>query len=276
MFECLHPHRSSSFASSFIYPIQISLLNLLDQFASLNFFAQPQPKAEVFLRLDLPIPKSKFASTSQFPTLEPHVSTKLRYFFASTCLDLLEPHAARRTPLVKSEPKDPAFLLGMVGTYKYHGNEIYEITAHSEAIVLHDEILGKESGHEEMIPIITTRSKQQLLATFNHFKDIHGKSITKGLQDDDANDEFFAMMRPANRCIKNPQKFLRLLFFVIFENDTASKEEVEEKSIESIRRFRFSQSDMVKAGLKAEEDLRTAFEKVGDLVEVRWLRLLLV
>ncbi|KAL9260530.1 Annexin D8-like protein [Drosera capensis] len=99
------------------------------------------------------------------------------------------------------------FLLAMVGTYKYHGNEIDEITAHSEAKLLHDEILHKESGHEEMIRIISTRSKQQLLATFNHFKDIHGTSITKGLQDDAANNEFFAIMRAAIRCIKNPQKY---------------------------------------------------------------------
>jgi len=69
--------------------------------------------------------------------------------------------------------------VGLVSTYKYHGNEIAEETAFSDANILHDEIQDGESVHEEIIRIISTRSKGQLLATFNHFKDIHGTSITK-------------------------------------------------------------------------------------------------
>jgi len=71
------------------------------------------------------------------------------------------------------------FLVGLVSTYKYHGDEIDEETAFSDANMLHDEIQDGESVHEEIIRIISTRSKEQLLATFNYFKNIHGTSITK-------------------------------------------------------------------------------------------------
>ena len=69
--------------------------------------------------------------------------------------------------------------MGIVSTYKYHGDEIDEIIAHSDANILHDEIQDKDSIHDEIIRIISTRSKQQLLDTFNHFNDIHGTSISR-------------------------------------------------------------------------------------------------
>jgi hypothetical protein len=51
-------------------------------------------------------------------------------------------------------------------------------TAHSEADILHQEIQEKAFNHEELIRILSTRSKAQLKATFNHYRDIHGTSIT--------------------------------------------------------------------------------------------------
>ncbi|GAB2287072.1 Annexin D8 [Dionaea muscipula] len=98
------------------------------------------------------------------------------------------------------------FLVAMVSTYRYPGDEINEIIAHSEAKDVHTEIHDGDSKHEEIIRIISTRSKLQLMATFNHFKDIHGTTITKVLRGDDKN-ELFAMVRVAIRCMKNPQKY---------------------------------------------------------------------
>ncbi|GAB4835267.1 hypothetical protein Ancab_000176 [Ancistrocladus abbreviatus] len=97
------------------------------------------------------------------------------------------------------------FLFAVVSAYRYDGDEIDDKTAHSEAKTLHNEIQDSESNHEEIIRIISTRSKQQLKATFNHFKDIHGTSITRGLQG--ASNEFFAIIRVAIRCMKNPPKY---------------------------------------------------------------------
>ncbi|KAK9735955.1 hypothetical protein RND81_04G240800 [Saponaria officinalis] len=98
------------------------------------------------------------------------------------------------------------FLVGVVSTYKYHGDEINEVAAVTDANILHDEILDGASVHEEIIRIISTRSKKQLLATFNHFKDIHGTSLSKALRVP-AENEFFATARVAIRAIKNPLKY---------------------------------------------------------------------
>ncbi|CAO2837368.1 unnamed protein product [Amaranthus hypochondriacus] len=101
------------------------------------------------------------------------------------------------------------FLVGIVSTYKYHGDEIDEIIAHSDANILHDEIQDKDSIHDEIIRIISTRSKQQLLATFNHFKDIHGTSISRALRNSTNSQEhdFFQTLRVAIKCIVNPPKY---------------------------------------------------------------------
>ena len=51
--------------------------------------------------------------------------------------------------------------------------------AKSEAKMLHEKIKGKDYNHEEVIRILTTRSKAQLLATFNDYKNQFGNPINK-------------------------------------------------------------------------------------------------
>jgi hypothetical protein len=51
--------------------------------------------------------------------------------------------------------------------------------AHSEAKILHEKIDKKAYSDEEIIRILTTRSKAQLLATFNNYKDQFGHAINK-------------------------------------------------------------------------------------------------
>jgi len=51
--------------------------------------------------------------------------------------------------------------------------------AKSEAKQLHEAIEDKAFGNEEFIRIITTRSKAQLNATFNNYKDEYGHHINK-------------------------------------------------------------------------------------------------
>lgn len=67
----------------------------------------------------------------------------------------------------------------MAGVYRYEGDEIDEKTAHSEANILHGAIQEKDFHHDEIIRILSTRSKAQIIATFNHYKHIYGSSITK-------------------------------------------------------------------------------------------------
>ncbi|GFP92447.1 annexin-like protein rj4 [Phtheirospermum japonicum] len=98
------------------------------------------------------------------------------------------------------------FLVGLVSTYKYRGEEINARLASSESYSLHSAITDKAFNHEDVIRIITTRSKPQILATLNHYKDDHGSSITKHLRDDPSSDYLFAL-RTAIRCISDHEKY---------------------------------------------------------------------
>lgn len=71
------------------------------------------------------------------------------------------------------------FLVALVSTYRYKGDEINARLANSEADILHKAITDKAFDHEEVVRILTTRSKAQIIATLNNFKDDHNSSITK-------------------------------------------------------------------------------------------------
>ena len=69
-------------------------------------------------------------------------------------------------------------MVGAVSSFRYGGNEINAKLAQSEADI-HEAIKDKNSKNEEVIRILTTRSKTQLVATFNRYRDDHGIAITK-------------------------------------------------------------------------------------------------
>ncbi|XP_054811899.1 annexin-like protein RJ4 isoform X2 [Prosopis cineraria] len=96
-------------------------------------------------------------------------------------------------------------LVGLVSSYRFEGDEMNARLAQTEANILHDALKRKSGNHEEVIRILTTRSKTQLVATFNRYKDDHGTSITKKLLDD-ASDEFLKAVHTAIRCINDHQK----------------------------------------------------------------------
>lgn len=70
-------------------------------------------------------------------------------------------------------------LVGLVTSFRYVGDEINAKLAQSEAEILHEAVKEKKGSHEEAIRILTTRSKIQLIATFNRYRETHGTSITK-------------------------------------------------------------------------------------------------
>ena len=71
-------------------------------------------------------------------------------------------------------------LLAVVSAYRYDGYELETQMADSEAGILHEEIQEKTFNHEDLIRILSTRSKAQLKGTFNRYRDIHHTSITRG------------------------------------------------------------------------------------------------
>ncbi|XP_038692874.1 annexin D8 [Tripterygium wilfordii] len=96
-------------------------------------------------------------------------------------------------------------LVGMVSCYRFDGEEIDEGVSVSEANILHDEIKEKAYNHEEMIRILSTRSKAQLNATFKRYRYIYGTSIRKGLMCDPTN-EYLTALHTVIECIQDPKK----------------------------------------------------------------------
>ncbi|XP_021888943.1 annexin D8 isoform X2 [Carica papaya] len=136
-----------------------------------------------------------------------------------TCIaspdDLLAVKRAYRSRYKRSLEEDVAsyttadirtLLVAVTSAYRYDGSEVDEAVAHAEAITLHDEIQRNPLKHEEIIRVLGTRSKAQLNATFNIYKDIYGTSITKNLLGDPGN-EYLAVLRTVIRCIKNSKKY---------------------------------------------------------------------
>lgn len=70
-------------------------------------------------------------------------------------------------------------MVGLVSSFRYGGSEVNARMAQCEADVLHEAIKNKNQNHQEVIRILTTRSKFQLMATFNRYRDDHGIAITK-------------------------------------------------------------------------------------------------
>lgn len=70
-------------------------------------------------------------------------------------------------------------MVALAGVYRYDSGEIDPRLAKSEANVLHTAIKDKVVKHDEITRIVGTRSKAQLIATFNCYKDEYGASITK-------------------------------------------------------------------------------------------------
>ncbi|KHN34096.1 Annexin-like protein RJ4 [Glycine soja] len=101
---------------------------------------------------------------------------------------------------------DFELLVGLVSSFRYGGSEINAKLAQSEADALHEAIKNKNKSNDEIIRILTTRSKTQLVATFNRYRDDHGIAITKKLSDE-GSDEFHKAANLAISCINDHKKY---------------------------------------------------------------------
>ncbi|OVA14187.1 Annexin [Macleaya cordata] len=97
-------------------------------------------------------------------------------------------------------------LVPLVSSYRYEGPEVNVTLAKSEAKILHNNISEKAYNHDEIIRILTTRSKTQLNATFNHYNNEFGNAITKDLKAD-PEDDFLAAVRTTIKCLLTPEKY---------------------------------------------------------------------
>ncbi|WCJ28932.1 annexin 8 [Euphorbia peplus] len=146
--------------------------------------------------------------------------------------DLLAMKRAYRFRYKHSFEEDVAFrttghirklLVGIISAYRYEGPEIDEKTTNLEAEILHGDIHGMDTNHEELIRVITTRSKPQLKATLNHYKDIYGTSFTKDLSSNSIN-EYLATLRMVIRCVSDPKKYYAKVLQYAIKTDGTDEE----------------------------------------------------
>ncbi|KAK9230719.1 hypothetical protein WN944_023691 [Citrus x changshan-huyou] len=106
-------------------------------------------------------------------------------------------------------------LVPLVSTFRYDGGDVNMMLARTEAKIIRDKISDKDYAHEELIRILTTRSKAQINATLNHYNDTFGNAINKDLKAD-PNDEYLKLLRVAIKCLTYPEKhFAKVLRLAI-------------------------------------------------------------
>ncbi|KAI3718005.1 hypothetical protein L1987_69982 [Smallanthus sonchifolius] len=94
----------------------------------------------------------------------------------------------------------------LVTSYRYEGEEVNMTLAKSEAKLLHDKIAENCYDYDDFIRILTTRSKAQINATLNQYKNDFGQEINKNLKAD-PNDEFLKILRATIKSLTNPAKY---------------------------------------------------------------------
>ncbi|KAI9117107.1 hypothetical protein K1719_012106 [Acacia pycnantha] len=134
-------------------------------------------------------------------------------------LDLFKVKQAYQASFKRSLEEDVAYhtsgdfrklLVPLVSTFRYEGEEVNMTLAKSEAKLLHEKIAEKAYNDEEVIRIITTRSKAQLNATLNHYNNDFGSAINKDLKSN-PEDEYLKLMRSTIKCLTFPEKYFEKL-----------------------------------------------------------------
>ncbi|CAL0329942.1 unnamed protein product [Lupinus luteus] len=101
-------------------------------------------------------------------------------------------------------------LVPLVGTFRYEGDEVNTTLAKSEAKLLHEKIAEKAYNHDDLIRIVTTRSKAQLNATLNHYNNDFGNAIDKDLETN-LDDEYLKLLKATIQCLTYPEKYFEEL-----------------------------------------------------------------
>lgn len=97
-------------------------------------------------------------------------------------------------------------LVPLVSSYRYCGDDVNLHLAKSEAKILHEKVAAKEYSCDDVIRILTTRSKAQINATLNQYKNEFGNDINKDLKAD-PKDEFLTILRATVKCLIFPEKY---------------------------------------------------------------------
>ncbi|KAJ8540164.1 hypothetical protein K7X08_026553 [Anisodus acutangulus] len=107
-------------------------------------------------------------------------------------------------------------LVSLVTALRYEGEEVNMELASDEAKILHEKISDKAYSDEELIRILSIRSKTQLNATFNQYNDHFGNAINKDLRAN-PKDQYLTLLRSAIKCLTEPEKYFEKVLRLVMK-----------------------------------------------------------
>ncbi|XVF00301.1 hypothetical protein REPUB_Repub03eG0273000 [Reevesia pubescens] len=132
------------------------------------------------------------------------------------------------------EGNERELLVALVSAYRYEGPKVKEDTAKSEARALINAIKNADTSelikNEEVIRILTTRSKPHLKEVYEQYRKISGKIITKDLEA-----ELF--VKDTIECLCTPQTYFTRVF------ESALKDDANEDTKKALTRLVSTQED---------------------------------
>ncbi|RZC77551.1 hypothetical protein C5167_001750 [Papaver somniferum] len=94
-------------------------------------------------------------------------------------------------------------LVALVSAYRYEGAKVNDTIAKSEAKILGDAIKNVDRNpieDDEVVMILSTRSKTHLKVVFDHYKELYGNDIQEDLHDE-------SILKEAVICLTSPQLY---------------------------------------------------------------------
>ncbi|CAN6337762.1 unnamed protein product [Urochloa humidicola] len=134
-----------------------------------------------------------------------HLAAVRKAYCAAYSASLEEDVAA--CPLYKEPLRQ--FLVRLVTSYRYSGELVDGELATAEAAELRDAVVaarGQTLLHGDVVRIVGTRSKAQLRATFERFRQEHGRAIDDVLEERRGSDQLAAALKAAVWCLASPEK----------------------------------------------------------------------
>ena len=104
-------------------------------------------------------------------------------------------------------------LVGLVSAYRYEGPRVSEEVARAEAKALGAAVRSAGGGkplaveNDEVVRILSTRSKPHLVETLRRYKEIHGRGLEEDLGGHGREEETTALLLEAVLCLAAPAKY---------------------------------------------------------------------
>ncbi|XP_057976606.1 annexin D4-like [Malania oleifera] len=151
-------------------------------------------------------------------------------------------------------------LVALVSSYRYEGQKTNSAIAKEEAAKLRtaiengDKIKSKAIEDEELVRILSTRSKLHLKATFDHYKETHKKNFDEDIGTD-------PILKATVQCLSTPPTYFSNVL------DEALKDNADEKAKQALTRVIVTRAETDMKGIKEEYQKKTnasLSDKIGE------------